>query len=157
MKQYIYLLLLLLPGATANAEQLRITVHHLNANGIGESAGVIIAEDTPQGLRLQPFLTGLKPGRYQFSVNENVGCGVEYRASGENVPGMAAGRQIRQLPSLAVDPRGHAEMAVTESSMQSRDIRGRTLVISELPSMPFDTGSADSQRRIACGSLEQYR
>lgn len=157
MKKYLPMLLLMLPAAVVSAEQMRITVHHLTENGIGESAGIIIAEDTPQGLRLQPYLTGLEPGRYQFSVNENVGCGVEYRASGGNIPGMAAGRSLKELPSLVVDPRGHAEQVLVDASLRAGDIRGRTLVISEFSDMPFDVGGTDTRQRVACGSLEQFR
>jgi Cu-Zn family superoxide dismutase len=137
---------LLLAASTANAEEIAVTVFKLDANGLGPTAGVIVARDSADGLLLTPYLRDLPPGRHAFTVNENVGCGVHYNTDGTTVPGMAAGAAIGKLPMLDVNDAGEATKPVIASNMTLDQIRGRTLVVY--------LGKRDT--RVACGSLEHY-
>lgn len=144
----IVLLMMLVGGMTVHAKEIAISVNKLTniGVGVGDSIGVIVAKDGPDGLVLQPYLQGLKPGQYGFSVNENVGCGVLYNTDGNSVPGMAAGKSLSRLPMLKVDQQGHANQPVIARGLTLDQIRGRTLVVSE----------ASQNMRVACGSLELY-
>ena len=144
----IVLFVMLVSAMTVQANEVAVSVNRLTniGVGVGNSIGVIVAKDSPDGLVLQPYLQGLKPGQYSFSVNENVGCGVLFNADGNSVPGMAAGKSLSTLPMLNVDQQGHANQPVVARGLTLEQIRGRTLVVSE----------ANQNMRVACGSLELY-
>ena len=144
----IVLFVMLVSAMTVQANEVAVSVNRLTniGVGVGNSIGVIVAKDSPDGLVLQPYLQGLKPGQYSFSVNENVGCGVLFNADGNSVPGMAAGKSLSTLPMLNVDQQGHAKQPVVARGLTWEQIRGRTLVVSE----------ANQNMRVACGSLELY-
>ncbi len=139
---------MLVGSLTLQAKEIAISVNKLTniGVGVGDSIGVIVAKDGPDGLVLQPYLQGLNPGQYSFSVNENVGCGVLYNTDGKSVPGMAAGKSLGTLPMLKVDQQGHANQPMIARGMSLDQIRGRTLVVSD----------TNRHMRIACGSLELY-
>ncbi len=157
MKKLLYVVLSLMPLGTLQASEIAVTMHALSESGVDNSVGVIVARETPRGLELQSHMRGVQPGTYAFTVNENVGCGSHINLTGgSNVPGMAAGKSIRQLPDITVDQTGSAEQILIAEGMSMRDIRGRTLVISEKGSTPIKVGM-DSGRRIVCGTLELYK
>lgn len=149
MQRLIIVLFILLVGTmSVQANEIAVSVNRLTniGVGVGNSIGVIVVKDGPDGLVLQPYLQGLNPGQYHFSVNENVGCGVLYNADGDSVPGMAAGKSLSTLPRLDVNQQGHANQPVIARGLSLEQIRGRTLVVSE----------ANQDMRVACGSLELY-
>ncbi len=149
MQRFIIVLFVLLVGSlTTQANEVAVSVNKLTniGVGVGDSIGVIVAKDGPDGLVLQPYLQGLAPGQYGFTVNENVGCGVLFNADGDSVPGMTAGKSVSRLPTLKVDQQGHASQPVIARNLNLDQIRGRTLVLTE----------SDQNVRIACGSLELY-
>jgi Cu/Zn superoxide dismutase len=142
------LFVMLFSSLAVQANEIAVSVNKLTDSGVGvgNSIGVIVAKDGPDGLVLQPYLQGLKPGEYGFSVNENVGCGVEFNADGNSVPGMAAGKSLSSLPMLEVNQQGHANQAMIAQNLTLEQIRGRTLVVTDI----------ERQLRVACGSLELY-
>lgn len=156
MKRLIYLFFLLIPVSYLQAAEISVTMHALGQDGPTKAIGVIVVKETAQGLQFQPHLRNLEPGKYMFTVNENVGCGSKYTESGANVPGMAAGRSMNELPAITVNANGVAEQTITTSGLTMRDVRGRTLVISSDPKPGF-TIADGNESRIACGSLELYR
>ena len=156
MKYFFYVILMLIPVSHLQATEIAVTMHSLNNDGIDKSIGVIVVKETAQGLRFQPHLQGMVPGKYMFTVNENVGCGSQYSTTGVNIHGMAAGKSINQLPPINVNAQGKADEWVTSDAMTLRDIRGRTLVISAQSNLPFNVAQGNEQR-VACGSLELYR
>ena len=157
MKLFYYAAALLLPFSYLHADEIAVTMHSLTNDGVGKAIGVIVVEETAQGLRFQPHLRNLEPGSYAFTVNENVGCGIAYNASaGMNAQGMAAGNSINQLPTLKVNAQGAADQAITMDGMSLQNIRGRTLVISTSSGSSSNV-SQGNQQRIACGSLEEHR
>jgi len=156
MKKLIYIFLLLMPVPQLQAADIAVTMHLLGRDGPTQSIGVIVVKETAQGLQFQPHLRGLEPGKYMFTVNENVGCGSEYTASGANIPGMAAGSIRNELQTITVNAAGVADQTLTANDLSMRDIRGRTLVIST-EARPGFTVAEGNESRIACGSLELYQ
>lgn len=156
MKSFAYLFLLFIPASYLQAAEISVTMHALGQDGPTNSIGVIVVKETAQGLQFQPHLRNMEPGKYMFTVNENVGCGSRYTASGENIPGMAAGRSMNELPTITVNANGVAEQPITTSSLTLGDVRGRTLVISSDPRPGFNI-SEGNETRVACGSLELYK
>jgi Cu-Zn family superoxide dismutase len=156
--------------------EVSVTVHKLTANGLGDSIGVIVAKDSPEGLVLTPYLRGLTPGPHGFHVHENVGCGAGYNPDGTTTPGMAAGDHYDpegshthhgpegkghrgDLPVLVANDQGEALTPVVAPRLSLDDIRGRTLVVHEsgdnYADSPKKLGGGGA--RIACGSLELYK
>ena len=43
-------------------DALEVTLHRIDASGVGESIGSVTAQDTDQGLVIYPDLAGLSPG-----------------------------------------------------------------------------------------------
>ena len=156
MKYFLYIVALLFPLAYLHADEIAVTMHSLNNDGIDKAIGVIVVSETPQGLRFQPHLRNLPAGSYSFTVNENVGCGSQYTQTGVNIHGMAAGKSINQLPAIKVDAQGVADQPITMDKLSLRDVRGRTLVISHSSAMSKNVAQG-AQQRIACGSLEDHR
>ena len=157
MKYFFYAVsLLLLPFSYIHADEIAVTMHSLNNDGIDKAIGVIVVKETAQGLRFQPHLRNLEPGTYTFTVNENVGCGSQYTNTGTNIRGMAAGKSINQLPVINVDAQGIADQAVDMNRLTLRDVRGRTLVLSASANMSTNVAQG-SEQRVACGSLELHR
>lgn len=156
MKYFYYIVLLMMPVAYLHADDIAVTMHSLNNDGIDKAIGVIVVQETAQGLRFQPHLRNIEPGTYSFTVNENVGCGSQYTTTGVNIHGMAAGKSINQLPSLKVDAQGVADQAINMDNLRLKDVRGRTLVISLSPGMSKNVAQG-TQQRIACGSLELHK
>lgn len=157
MKYFFYAVsLLLLPFSYIHADEIAVTMHSLNNDGIDKAIGVIVVKETAQGLRFQPHLRNLEPGTYTFTVNENVGCGSQYTNTGVNIRGMAAGKSINQLPVINVDAQGIADQAVNMNRLTLRDVRGRTLVLSASSNMSTNVAQG-AEQRVACGSLELHR
>lgn len=153
---------------TANAADLTVTMHLVDASGIGKAIGTIKAEDSPYGLILMPDLSGLPPGIHGFHVHQNPDCGAKMM-DGKSVPGLAAGGHydpaqashhqgpygnghLGDLPALSADAEGRAVLPVLAPRLKVSDIAGRSLVIhaggdnySDQP--PLGGGGA----RMACG------
>ena len=55
-------------------EALEVTLHRIDASGVGESIGSITAQDTDQGLVIYPDLVGLKPGEHGFHLHSKGSC-----------------------------------------------------------------------------------
>jgi len=138
----------------AHGREIAVTVHKVNSMNVGDSIGVIVAKQTPDGIKFTPYLSNLRPGSLQFSLNKHVGCQGKMAAHGA-IPGMAAGTAIMQFPMIHVNSRGEATEAILVRDLKFDDIVGRTLVLGK-PSTG-NTASAWGQDRVACGSLETYK
>lgn len=132
--------------ATVQAQEIAVTMNKLDHNGIGDAIGVIVIQQSPQGLVLKPYIRGLHAGNYKFAIHENVGCTAGFHADGRIIPGAGAGKMLRTLPVLFVNDMGEANEPIILADTNIDTLRGRTLVV-------YDT---DQTTRIACGSLEDY-
>lgn len=160
----------LITAGAARADQTRIRMNLLTADGVGAAIGTIHAADTKQGLRLTPLLKGLSPGPHGMQVHENGDCGAG-EAAGKKVPGLAAGGrfdpdkadgkgapaaagQPGDVPVLVVDQDGIARRPVTAPRLKLGQIKGRSIVIqagneneADQPAPPGDGA------RVACGII----
>jgi len=150
-----------------------VTIHQLQADGVGPAVGTVTLNDTPYGLLLTPDLTGLPPGLHGFHVHVNPNCGPAIK-DGKPVPGLAAGGHydpahtgrhrgpynpaghLGDLPPLYVAPDGRATLPVLAPRLRAADLAGRSLMIhahgdnfSDQPA-PLGGGGA----RLACGVVE---
>lgn len=166
--------LLVLGGPpVAVAAGLAITVHAIDATGIGPSLGTIEATDTPQGLTLTPRLAALPPGQHGFHIHQNPDCGAAAK-DGQPVAGLAAGGHfdpkgsgrhlgpyqasghLGDLPALSVGKDGRAVEPLLAPRLKLADIIGRSILIhgggdnyADEP-QPLGGGGA----RIACGIVK---
>jgi len=105
-------------GAThLHAADIAVTMLLLGRDGPTQSIGVIVVKETAQGLQFQPHLQGMEPGKYMFTVNENVGCGSQYTPSVANIPGMAAGNIRNELQTITVNAAGVADQTITVNDL----------------------------------------
>ncbi len=160
---------LLCGSSLAMAADITITMHAVDANGIGASIGTIQAADSKSGLVLTPQLSGLTPGLHGFHVHQNPDCASSMQ-DGHMVAALAAGGHfdpaktgkhegpmghghLGDLPALNVGADGKAAQSVTAPHLKLADLHGRSLMIhagadnySDQPK-PLGGGGA----RVACG------
>ncbi|MGD2075751.1 MAG: superoxide dismutase [Cu-Zn] SodC [Gammaproteobacteria bacterium] len=159
--------------AVASAADLKVTMHKVNATGVGESIGTVSFRDSGElGLLIIPNLFGLSPGAHGFHVHENPDCGPAVK-DGKQVPGGAAGGHydpegtgrhegpvgtghLGDLPVLLVGPDGTATMAMFAPRLQVPDLVGRSLMVhaggDNYSDEPAKLGGGGA--RVACGVLE---
>ncbi len=154
-KLLIVLFVACLPLSTGHAREISVTMHALTASGVGDAIGVIVVSDTGNGLRMTPYLQNMQPGNFMFSINENVGCHSQMTGFGTNIPGMAAGKALWQMPNINVAADGLVTRSVKIANVQLTDLSQRTLVISRTASPTLALAGIQTER-VACGSLEHY-
>ncbi len=155
----------LIAAGTARADQTRIRMNLLTADGVGAAIGTIHAADTKQGLRLTPLLKGLAPGPHGMDLHEHGDCG-SGEAAGKKVPGLAAGGRfdpdktgpgggglLGDLPTLVVDPDGIARRPVAAPRLKLAQIKGRSIVIHAGAENDVDQPASvgGDGARVACG------
>ena len=154
-KLFIILFVACLPLSTGHAREIAVTMHALTAGGVGEAIGVVVVSKTGNGLRMTPYLQNMQPGDFMFSINENVGCHSLTSAFDINVPGMAAGKALWQMPNITVAADGMVTQSMEIANVRLTDLSRRTLVISKTASPSMALAGFQTER-VACGSLEQY-
>ena len=127
----------------------------------GASIGSIRVEQTANGARFTPSLTGLTPGEHGFHVHVNPSCGMAGQDAGGHYDPQNTGRHegpdgnghLGDLPTLSVNSSGAATTPVVAPRVGVRDLDGRSLMIhaggdnySDTPA-PLGGGGA----RVACG------
>lgn len=159
----------LLSGAAAQAAEIAVTMHRIDANGTGAAIGSIRFADSAEGLIVNPDLAGLPPGVHGFHIHENADCGPGQR-DGQATAGLAAGGHydpagtgvhagphgeghLGDLPVLTVDATGKATTAGVVPRLRVADLAGRSVVIhaggDTHSDQPVPLGG--SGERIACG------
>lgn len=165
----IALCVALIMPTSSQASEVEVTINQINAEGIGESIGTIIARDTDQGLVIIPDLSGLSEGEHGFHLHAGDQCEPQTNDEGTSIAGLAArghwdpdetnthlgpfGNGHRgDLSRLVVDSDGNTTTSVVAPRLKASDLRGRALVVhaggdtySDIP--PLGGGGA----RIACG------
>ena len=163
----------MLAGAPALADQLRIPMAAVDAQGQSRDIGTVTVAETPYGLVFTPALSGLAPGQHGFHVHQNPSCAPAMQ-DGKPVAALAAGGHfdprhtgrhgapwddgghLGDLPALFVDADGRAAYPVLAPKLKTlAEIRGHALMIhqggdnhSDQP-MPLGGGGA----RTACGVI----
>lgn len=168
---FVILLVLLLAGFVFG-EDVVITVHLVNEQGVGKEIGTISASDSKFGLILTPQLSDLVPGLHGFHVHEKPDCSQAIK-EGKAVPALAAGGHydrantgkhegpcgnghLGDLPALYIAGDGKATPPVLAPRLKVADIKGRSIMIhagsdnySDTPA-PLGGGGA----RVACGVVK---
>ena len=167
---------LLLAGATAGvaeAQEHRVTMNLISADGIGEPIGEVVIAETPAGVRFVPQLRGLPAGEHGFHLHENGDCDPGPNDQGQVAAGMAAGDHwdpagagahrgpdgdghLGDLPVLVVQADGSAgSEAMAPRITDVTQLKGKALMIhaggdnfSDQPK-PLGGGGA----RIVCGVI----
>jgi Cu-Zn family superoxide dismutase len=156
--------------AGAAGESATVTMHAIDANGVGKEIGTLSLSDTADGLQITPRLAGLPPGDHGFHVHANPDCGPGRGPDGKPAAGLAAGGHYDpantgkhlgplgeghkgDMPVLSVDAGGVASKPVIAPHLRVADVKRRAIVIhaggdnySDQPA-PLGGGGA----RIACG------
>jgi Cu-Zn family superoxide dismutase len=164
---------ILTAGAAAHAQSVTVVINKIDANGVGETIGGLTLEDTAQGLKVTPKLTGLPPGPHGFHVHANASC-APAEQNGQKVAGLGAGGHFDpaatgkhlgpagdghkgDMPVLVVAPDGTATSPAFSPHLKVADVQGHAIVIhaggdnfSDQPA-PLGGGGA----RIACGVVKQ--
>ncbi len=168
----------LLAGAaltgTASAQEIRVTMNKVSAEGVGEPVGVVSVTPGDTGLRFATDLRGLPAGERGFHVHENGDCGPGPNPQGQTVAGGAAGSHWDpedtgehrgpegeghqgDLPVIVVAADGTAKETVVAPRIKDlEELRGKALMVhaggdnySDAPE-PLGGGGG----RIACGVVE---
>lgn len=171
MKRPVFTVTLLLAAATAIGAERTVTVHAVDANGVGPVAGTIRIVETRHGLAFYPDLKGLAPGLHGFHVHENPSCAPKEQG-GAAVPALAAGGHLDpqgtkrhgepwgdghlgDLPALYVAADGSATNPVLGPRLKLADVLNRSLMVhaggdnhADHPA-PLGGGGA----RVACGVI----
>lgn len=161
-------------AGTAGAQTKTVTIHKIDANGVGETIGTLAMRDTRQGLYIEPKLVGLPPGPHGFHIHQNPNCGPGPGANSQPAPGMAAGGHydpksagkhlgphsdqghLGDLPVLVVETNGTASLPVVAKRLKMGDVAGRAVMIhaggDNFDDQPAPLGGGGG--RIACGLIE---
>ncbi len=161
---------LLFASTLALTNAAEIEINAVNAEGVGESLGVVEIIESPYGLVFTPKLTGLAPGVHGFHVHENPDCGMTDKGAAMKAGGhfdphnterhgtpWSDEGHLGDLPALYVDHEGNATQPVLAPKIkQLAEIKDRALMIhvggdnhSDTPA-PLGGGGA----RMACGIIQ---
>lgn len=154
------------------AETVKVDMHKISQEGIGESVGTITFSDSKEGLVIKPSLSNLPPGEHGFHIHENPDCGPKEK-DGVMTAGQAAGPHYDpaktgmhagpggaghkgDLPILKIEADDKTSKEMTVSGVTVADIKNRSVMIhvggdnySDTP-QPLGGGGA----RMACGVIK---
>lgn len=149
-----------------------VSINVVDKEGIGESVGKVVINETSHGVVFSPSLSNLPPGLHGFHVHENPSCQPKEK-DGKMKPALAAGGHydpdsskhhgspwgdghLGDLPALFVDKKGNANHPVLAPRLDIDDIKGRALVIhsggDNYSDHPAPSGGGGA--RLACGVIQ---
>ena len=156
---------------TSSDQKQLITVHQVDANGVGTSIGTVSFQQTPKGLLITPALGKLSPGEHGFHIHENASCeavkkdgkmGAALAAGGHLNPekvahhGTPLDGHLGDLPALTVNDKGFATTPVLAPRLKLADIQGRAIMIhaggDNYSDSPKPLGGGGD--RVACGVIK---
>lgn len=158
-KPLIFTCLSLFTTATLNAATLTTTIISTETNA---PMGQVVFEDSLNGLLIKPQLTGLPQGLHGFHIHQVADCSNKgMGAGGHWDPNKTNSHQgpyglghMGDLPILAVNAKGEANIPVLAPRLKTKDIAGHALMIHEggdnyTDTPPLGGGGA----RIGCGAI----
>ena len=81
--------LVLAAAPAAYGANTTATVNKIDENGVGLPIGTLVLEDTTEGMKITPNLSGLPPGSHGFHVHAIPDCGTAEQ-NGTKAAGLAA-------------------------------------------------------------------
>lgn len=163
--------LLVIPAGLAQAQETRVEMRQISAQGVGEPAGTVTLSQGDQGITLALDLRGLAPGQHGFHMHQNPSCEPAEK-DGQMTAGEAAGGHhdpastnthqgpeaqghLGDLPRLEVAADGTAKAQLRAPRLTLSDMRGRALIIHEGGDTYSDTPELGGGKgRIACGVVQ---
>jgi Cu-Zn family superoxide dismutase len=161
-------------SGAAFAATKTVTMNTIDANGVGAAIGTITFRDTPQGLMVEPKLSGLPAGAHGFHIHEKANCGPGPGANNQPAAGMAAAGHydpkgtkkhrgpratdghLGDLPVLVVDKDGRAALPVLAPHLKTSNLTGRSVMVhaggDNYDDTPAPLGGGGG--RIACGIVK---
>jgi Cu-Zn family superoxide dismutase len=157
-----------LSAVTAHAQEVRVEMRQISAQGVGEPIGTITLAAEGQGVKLTTDLRGLAPGQHGFHTHQNPSCEPAEK-QGQMAAGEAAGEHhdpastnthqgpegqghLGDLPRLEIAADGTAKQELRAPRLSLADLRGRALIIHEGGDTYSDTPElGGGGGRIACG------
>lgn len=170
MKRALWLGCLALVSTASALAEVKVEMNRVSTEGVGETMGTIVIEQTDAGTVFSPQLTGLEPGAHGFHVHENGSC-EPAKSGGELTAAGAAGGHfdpadtgkhtgpygsghLGDLPVLYARADGSTDDPVLAPRVKLEDVRGRALIIHA----GGDTYSDEPKlggggKRVACGVI----
>lgn len=158
---------------TAQAQEYRVDMHQISAEGIGPSIGTVLITQTPTGAKFVAELRGLPPGERGFHIHQNGDCDPGRNDQGQMAAGVAAGGHwdpagakahqgpegqghLGDLPAIFVEADGTAKgAAVAPRITDISQLQGKALMIhaggDNYSDQPQPLGGGGG--RIACGVI----
>ena len=158
------------PSASA-ATQQTVSIYAVSAQGIGQHLGQVTLQDTKDGLKISPQLTGLPEGLRGFHIHENPSCqaaekdgvmgaalaaGAHYNPHQVPNHGTPLNGHLGDLPSLVVTANGTANTPVVAPRLTLADVKNRAIMVhaggDNYADHPAPLGGGGA--RIACGVIQ---
>ena len=173
MKSSLFLPSLMLISLPAlGAAPAIVTMHSVDAEGVGAEVGKVRIEETPHGLAFYPELKDLKTGLHGFHVHKNPSCEPGEKdgkqqaaaAAGDHLDSLYAKKHdepwgdghIGDLPALTVAAIGSATTPVLAPRLTMADVRDHALMIhsggDNHSDKPQPSGGGGTP--IACGVIK---
>lgn len=164
--------LLLLLGSGAAFADTSVTLHAVDAHGVGQALGDVRVTPNEHGLVFTPNLRGLPGGLHGFHLHQNPSCDPA-DVNGTHTPAGAAGGHydpqntgkhgspwgdghLGDLPALYVDADGNARQPVLAPRLKEADLKGRSLMVhaggDNFADHPQPLGGGGA--RVACGVFQ---
>jgi superoxide dismutase, Cu-Zn family len=158
-------------STSALADEITVTMHAVDAKGVGPEIGTIKAEDGPDGLLLTPMLSGLTPGPHGFHLHEHADCGPALKDGQMTAAGTAGGHfdpqkagkhagpmgagHLGDLPLIEIGADGKvaSKLPLAAPRLEVADLHGHAFVIhakgDNYSDQPEPLGGGGG--RVACG------
>ncbi len=167
MKLFLIGITALLLSGCVLEEPTKVTVDM--KNGVGDSIGTAILEETADGVEIALDLEGLPPGDLAIHIHEKSACKrPDFASAGNHFNPLEKkhgllhpqGPHAGDLPNLIVGDDGSVKATIMapqvtlskgKTSLMTKD--GTSLVIDESADDGMTQPSGDSGERIACGSI----
>ena len=171
MKRSMFFAAWLVAAPVAFGAEAMVTMHAVDAKGMGPAVGSVRIVETRYGLVFHPDLKGLPAGLHGFHVHENPSCASGER-DGLSIPALAAGGHLDpqatkrhgepwgdghlgDLPALYVADNGTANNPVLAPRLKLADVLNRSLMIhaggDNHADHPAPLGGGG--HRVACGVI----
>lgn len=144
MKRLSLAIVTLLACAGAQAASEKVEMNLVTAQGVGQSIGTVVIDETEGGLKFTPHLKALPPGEHGFHIHAKGSCqpaikdgkAVAAEAAGGHLDPQNTGKHegpegqghLGDLPVLVVNNDGIATEPVTAPRLKSLEVRVERLV-----------------------------
>lgn len=138
------------------------TINSTIVSAEGNSVGKVVFEDSQFGLLIKPQLSGLPAGIHGFHIHEHPNCGEKGMSAGGHLdPNITNSHQgpygkghLGDLPVLAVDSNGNANIPTLAPRLKTKDIKGHSIMIHAGGDNYSDNPSlGGGGTRIGCGTI----